>query len=379
MLPGLLVLLVLAGAPPAAGAEGASPAPLRFQHLRYPTGGRNPFGVAAADLDGDHRLDLAVTHVGSSSVTVLRADSANGFVPTGPAVTVGKIPRGITAADLDADGHTDLVVAGGVANTVEVLLGNGAGHFQKRTLRARIAPFDVAVADLNADGNLDIAVANESNVEALHERGELSIFFGDGRGAFSQGPVLLAGTYPADIEAADLNGDGKTDLAAVCWGSGDVAAFLGRGAGSFSSAIRFRHGGANSYTLAVGDLDGDGDPDIATGDTLGIVRIARNDGRGRFATAATANGGRGLRSLVIADIDEDGRNDVVTANAAADTVSVLLGAPGGTFAEPLHVAVGRHPRNVLVSDMNGDGRLDIVATNLEDDDVSVLLNVGSDD
>jgi hypothetical protein len=360
------------------GADAGDPLQrVRFTMERYKTGGENPFAACTVDLNGDGRIDLAITHAGSNTVTLLLARTAGGFGPPVGRWRVGKVPRGIVAADLDSDGKPDLVIAGNQANTVEVVLRAGTGNEVLKRLPARIAPFNVVVSDLNGDRHPDIAVANESNVSALEDRGEVSLLFGDGNAGFAVGPVLHAGTHPAHIKAADLNGDGKTDLAVVNWGSRDLSLFFGRGDGTFSTQRSVPYGEGASYALDVGDLDGDGDTDVAVGETSGLVRIFFNDGSGAFESTWSIRAQRGLRSLAIADLNGDGRNDIATANAAADSVTIALGVAGGAFAEPYHIAAGKHPRNITAADLNRDGRIDLVVTNIEDHDVSVLWNAGA--
>lgn len=361
-------------ATPRAGEPAAR---VRFTIARYSTGGENPFAVRAVDLTGDGRAELAITHAGSDTVTVLRA-GPTGFGPPASIWKVGKVPRGVVAADLDSDSKADLVIAGNQANTITVVLGPGKGEAVLKELPARIAPFNAVVCDLNGDGHLDIAVANESNVPALEGRGEISLFWGDGRGDFTPGAILEAGTHPADLRAADLDGDGKMDLAIVNWGSRNLSVFFARGEGRFSSPRNLPQGGVASYALDVGDLDGDRDADIALGDTGGSVRIFTNDGGGNFEATQSVAAGRGLRSLVLADLNGDGRNDIATANAAADSITIALGGAGGRFVEPYHIGAGNHPRTITAADLDADGRIDLVVTNIEGHDVWVFRNAGAE-
>jgi hypothetical protein len=369
----LLTVLCAAHLSPAARAD-APPASVRFVETRVGAGLAKPFALAVVDWNGDGRLDLAVTDLGSGTVTLLLADG-DGTYRRSAAFAAGRIPRGVVAADVNADGKADLVVAGGQGNTAVVILGDGGGSGEVRSFAARIAPFHVAVADLDGDTHLDVAVANESNVEALRGKGEVSLLFGDGRGDFRRGPVLAAGSNPADVKAADLNGDGRLDLAVVNWDSRDVSLFFALADGGFSSASSVSYGGAAAYTLALDDLDDDRTPELIVGDARGDVSVLRRQAGGSFAVAERAHADRGLRSLAVADLDGDGRRDVATANTGAGTVSVLLHRADG-FAPPAHFAVGKGPRSVVAADMDADGAMDLVVTNGASGDVSILLNAG---
>jgi FG-GAP-like repeat len=374
--PVLLTILCAAHPSPASQAD-APPANVRFVESRLGMGSAKPFAVAAVDLNGDGKLDLAATDLGNDSVTLLLANGDGTFRRSG-AFVAGRIPRGLAAADVNADGKPDLVIAGGQKNTVEVLFGDGKGSGKLRSYRARIAPFNVAVADLNGDAHLDVAVANESNIDALKGKGEVSLLFGDGRGELHRGPVLVAGSNPADVKAADLNGDGRTDLAVVNWDSLDVSLFFAQAGGGFSAASSVPYGGASAYTLAVEDLDGDRTPEIVVGDARGDVFVLRREAAGTFHVAEKAHADRGLRSLAVADLDGDGRPDVATANTGADSITVLLHRKDG-FAAPAQFAVGKGPRWVVAADIDADGRMDLVVANGTSGDLSILLNRGPTD
>jgi hypothetical protein len=377
--PGVLLLLVAGLSACALHKPPAGPQPW-FTEERIATGGHNPFGVAVADLNGDGRPDLAVSNAASEYVSVFLGTGPGRFasppVPA-PGPDIGDaVARGIVATDLNKDGHADLVVAQVQTNSVWVLLGDGHGGWKGTQYAAGFAPFNVAVGDINQDGILDIVVADESNAPAFQGKGQVSLLFGDGTGGFTRGTTLLGGSYPADVTLADFNGDGHVDAAVVNWKSADVSLFLGHGDGTFAAPTYTPYSGPPAYSLAVGDLNRDGRPDLVVGDVLGGVHIMSNNGSGKFALAPALAAGQGLRCLILADINGDGLLDIATANTAADTVSVLLARPEGGFAPAYQTPVGRKPRVVAAADVNGDGKLDLVVTNSGSDDVSVLINTG---
>ncbi|MFD5430328.1 FG-GAP-like repeat-containing protein, partial [Streptomyces sp. NPDC127084] len=125
----------------------------------------------------------------------------------------------------------------------------------------------------------------------------------------------------------------------------------------------------------VGDFNGDGDQDLATANAaVNTVSVLVNNGDGTFAAPADYPTGNGPRSVAVADLDGDGALDLVTANSLADTVSVLGGNGDGTFAAPVDYPTGDGPRSVAVGDFNGDGYLDLATADTPADTVSVLLN-----
>ncbi len=368
-----LCLLLVAGGCAKLGTR--TPAEPWFTEHRVAAGGKTPFGVVAADFNGDKRVDLAVSNVTSDALALLLANPNGGFVAA-TQLPAGRAPRGVVAADLNRDGHMDLVVATAIGNTVEVFLGDGRGGATRKQYLARLAPFNVAVADLNRDGSLDLVVANESNIKALTGKGEISVLLGDGRGGFAAQRILEGGTNPADVTVADLNADGLPDLAVVNWKSQDISLFLGHGDGTFTLAPAIAYGGSPAYSLAVGDLNQDRQPDLAVGDLDGVVYLLTNSGAGNFTLAERLVAQPGVRCVIAADLNGDGRLDLATANTAADSVTVFLAKPVGGFEQPYHVRVGQRPRVVSAADLNGDGRTDLVVTNGGSDDVSVLINNG---
>jgi len=304
-------------------------------------------------------------------VTLLRAGAGSGFVPAWTAA-VQPVARGLASGDLDRDGRPDIAVASAKSPLVSLLFPDASGGVRVATGEAGMAPFDVAIADFDGDGMLDVAVANESN-GAPTMRGDVTILYGDGRGSFPHSRTLPAGTFPAHLATADLDGDGRPDLAAVNWGSADVSVFRTRPTGELAPSATVALGGGPAYGLAAADLDGDGVPDLATVDTTGAVQLLRNDGRGTLTVVPLPPVGGGARDVQVADLDGDGRADLVTADTLDGTVSILRNQGGGRFAPRQVVAVGSRPRTVAAADLNGDGLCDLAVTEGGIGKVALLL------
>jgi len=311
-----------------------------------------------------------VSDADGGTLTLLRA-SAPGVWAHAWTVPAAPVARGIAAADLDRDGRLDLAVASAKSTHVAVLLADAAGGVRTTLQEAGTAPFAVAAADLDGDGFVDLAVANETN--AGERRGDVTVLYGDGTGGFPRRLTLAAGTYPADVEIADLDGDGRRDLAVLSWGSGDVSVFHALADGGFAPASSVPHGGGPAYGLAAGDLDQDGTTDLAVADAAGLVHVLCNRGAGVLVPADVLTVGAGARDVAAADLDADGRLDLATADTAAGSVSILRGLGGGRFAPRQVVAVGSRPRRLTAADLDLDGRLDLAVTDGGDGRVSVLL------
>jgi len=286
-------------------------------------GAFNPDSLAVADLNGDALPDLVTANSITDNVSVLLQRADGSFAPAATFGVIGQSPRSVAVADVNGDHIPDLITANDFTNDVSVLLGDGTGSFGIPTLfPVGAAPVSVAVGDVNGDGAPDLAVAN-----ALDNT--VSILLGNGHGAFTSGGILLVGASgPSSVQLADFNGDGHPDLVTANFSSANVSVLLGNGDGTFGPAATFGlQGGYGPSSIAVGDVNADGKPDLVTADkTSSGVSVLVGNGDGTFATAQNfgLNGGSAPESVAIADINGDGRPDLATANSSSDNVSVLL-------------------------------------------------------
>ncbi len=269
---------------------------------------------------------------------------------------------------------------------VIVMLGNGDGTFRPGVvydsggLEARA----IAVADLNGDGHLDVVAVNCGSGQdptPCATSGTVGVLLGNGDGTFQPAAVYGSGGVDGSgVAIADLNGDGKPDLVATngcldskCTSGGSVAVLLGTGKGKFEPAAVYDTGD-NSWSVAVADLNADGKPDLAVANLSSSISILLGDGTGTFmAPVRYPMGGENL-SVAIADVDGDGKPDVLISEYDYDTgLDVSLGNGDGTFQPALNYPSGGSPDVIAVADLNKDGRPDVVAANYAGV-IGVLLN-----
>ena len=362
----------------------------------------------ALDANHDGRLDLAATT--SRGVAVFLGKGNGGFER--PLYYVSKPIGGLAAADLNGDGKLDVVVGAG---DLLVLLGNGDGTFTAASdyleAGAHILP---VIGDLNGDGKLDIATVQFSD-------SAVAVYLGDGKGSFrSPRNFNQSGNLPVEsVLAVDLNGDGKLDLAeynSVMLGKGDgtfqlpipnsnlgnpkvvadvnndhipdlisfgvnggaLVVMLGNGDGTFREAGAFNTGGSPSY-VTLGDFDGDGNLDAALLNGAANVSIMLGNGDGSFQSPINYPTTEPFSSFVLnGDFNGDGKLDLVVGSGKS-TINLLLGNGDGTFQSPKVInAAGCFG---AIPDLNGDKKLDIVLVGCAfagtNGDVTVLLGNGN--
>src|SRR5271154_4725952 len=282
----------------------------------------------------------------------------------------------VLTADFNGDGIPDLVILG---NAISVLLGNGDGTFTAAPSPSSDLPGAIAVGDFNGDGIPDLAVApllDEGNSEVLLGNGDGTFTIANGSFGNSNGTVTSN-----SIAAADFNGDGKLDLVETCASVDEspcnsLLILFGNGDGTFMQPsgpqppLPF----FGFQSMAVGDFNGDGQPDLAvTNSAANGVNIFLNSGGSLTAVSAMPATGAGPSSIAAADFNGDGKLDLAVANSGSNNVTILLGNGDGTFTAAAGPAADTGSTSVSAADFNGDGKDDIVVANSADSSATALL------
>ena len=282
--------------------------------------------------------------------------------------------------DLNGDGELDVVavVRGSTlalySGAIMIFLGNGDGTFQapSRYGLPAYGSNSVAVGDLNGDGKPDLAIATSGFVRG---EGHITILRNIGEGKFSyDGNAFANLDYPGSVALADLNGDGNLDLVfSNATGPRVVDIALGNGDGTFGPLAEFP---VNGDSLAVGDVNGDGIPDIVTDG----ISILFGDGKGGISNRKDFKGGQAYdfgSMVMLTDFDGDGEVDIVigTGNPkffVGNGLTVVFGKGGGNFeTAPVTNINGDCPPycgavSMAASDLNLDGIPDLIYVHQSD-------------
>ena len=333
--------------------------------------------IAIADFNGDGLPDIAVANDVSNDVSIL-LQNTDGTFQAAVSYPVGNQPFTLNVGDVNGDGKADLIVVNTLDTTLGVLLGNGDGTFQTQLTTAlpvaapssSFYPF-IVVGDWNGDGKTDVALAG-----ALPQAGSnaIAVMLSNGDGTF-QAPVTYSlAAAPYALNAADFNGDGKLDLVTAD-GSTGVSVWLGNGDGTFKTSVTT----AASQTiweipqLLVGDFNQDGHLDIATA-TIGSydhgvvpnLTLFLGNGDGTFQANVTS---QQYIPYAVGDLDGDGKPDLLASEGF--TVVAFMNAGNATFT-PSAPSGPAQPYGLALFDLNGDQKLDLITTTFGDTEPSLI-------
>jgi hypothetical protein len=337
----------------------------------YDAGACDTRAVAVGDVNRDGKMDVVLasisdlahcdTTAGPGTISVLLGNGDGTFQPATTYSSGGQLAWSVGIADVNADGKPDLVAVNSqvsptvVAANTAVLRGNGDGTFQPAVtytlggLQAR----SVAVADVNGDGRPDIVVAVSCETYYCGRRqGWLAVLINNGDGTFQSAINYdSGGDAPESVVVADLNGDGRLDLATVNYFSGTAGVLLGNGDGTFQPVVAYDTGGGGSAgpSIVSADINGDGKPDLIVDNWNGVA-VLLGYGDGTFQTALTYTPSQVYEdSIAVADLNGDGKPDLAavggnySGSLLTGSVAVLLNNSGRQNTTTTAVAASFNP------------------------------------
>ena len=377
----------------AAGA-GLSPLGAQCTTLDYTVtnygAGQLPSAATLGDFDGDGDEDIAVTSSQppfatnlSVPVTIL-LNRGDGAFEAPLTFDGGTDPLDVTSGDMDGDGDLDLVIADHGyfnfgSNTwqnfgLQVLLNDGTGNFATSIFYpfdpGHEEPFAVALGDLDGDGNLDVvtAIAN-----AGFTLSEVAVRLGDGAGGLLDPTFQPVGLFPTDVAVVDIDGDGFLDVATADGRANSVSLFFGDGSGVLNSISDALFVPTTPVRLAFGDLDQDGDLDLAVTQKFGIT-VLRNVGNRSFASITTLSAGLRPHAVEMVDLDKDLDVDLVATNYLGDSLDLYVNDGTGNLTSTATILQPDTPLAVLAADLDDDSDIDLVVANYSSQDVAVLTS-----
>ena len=324
-------------------------------------------GVQVADLDEDTHLDLILTLDDSDELLLLYGDGLGKFLRT-QSIIAGSLPFNILPIDIDGDGLLDLVTANSAGSSVSIIYGNAPGHFESgkilnTTYRSFDRPQAIAISERSIDGKYDLFFArSESRGDALAHWKWIP-----GRGIVEQPDVPIF-DGASNVDVADFNNDGRSDLRVQIRQNSRQAIFLQSEAGEYEFleflTVNYEELISPINKIAIGDLDSDSDLDLVEVYRNAFV-LYFNEGDGSFSDGRNIVLRASLDGIQIKDFTGDGLVDLASTDDGEGNVIVIPSTSPGIFgrAQVTRLPDGARPTDLAALHMDEDGILDLAVIN----------------
>ncbi len=295
------------------------------------TSGVLPHTACSADYNSDGKVDLATFNSGPGNVSIMLGSGTGSFVVSTAFSTGTYSPLSrIATNDFNGDEKADLIISSSF-NYAMIALGNGDGTFATPVhIPVDNGTKEIAIGDFNADGKKDLALTTY-NI-SFH----VSVMLGNGIGGFGSVTNYSIGDSPECMIIADFNGDTISDLATANIGNntvGNISVLMGNGDGSFTNAVNYSIGDSTiARSLCAADLNNDGKIDLAAATianhNVSNISLLAGDGTGVFDSPVVLDVDSFPNAIIASDFNNDGKIDLAASSSKSNIdfgkVSVLL-------------------------------------------------------
>ncbi len=348
-----------------------------------------PISATAADLDQDGDLDLVSANVGSGNLTIF-SQTSPGIFDASSVLEDPFLDgvNSLATADLDQDGDLDLVSSSVSTNSLALFFQTSPGIFGDATVLSAgflQNAFQVITADMDGDGDVDLVASAQNRISGSRN---LSIIFQSSPGTFDLEDRIVIpthGTSPRVVTAADLDQDGNTDLIAGALGSGNnnITLYFQTSPGVFDEISLTDDDLKFLQAIVAADMDGDGDLDLVmSARTLlpdeANLTVLYQSTPGTFdledRIVLSLPGSNSARTVAVADLDQDGDLDLVVPGSFGGGLAIFRQASPSTFDPvPNLLELTGFITKVILADLDQDGDPDLVAADSTFDRLAVFF------